>query len=245
MRIAHLVLPGASEYEIKSQRIDFEGLRGEHEIEVVHGRRMVASADVAHVYGPPSRVGDVVVSPLTNLPEAVGAEFFSVGAGPLAGTRPAEGPASTLNTRPKRIGTFLRRSVRKIIEQTIPRLHRTRDDIEWFLLDRPPTPADFAQIDAWVDPAVDDDDFDGFVAEAMVIGTPVIASRTPINFQRLEKGRTGVLVPAGDANELTHAILAALFKSEVAQQKVDAARQTQSKFHPRQRLRVLTQLLKT
>ena len=47
------------------------------------------------------------------------------------------------------------------------------------------------------------------------------------------------------ANELTHAILAALFKPEVAQQKIEAARQTISKFHPRQRLRALTQLIET
>ena len=40
-----------------------------------------------------------------------------------------------------------------------------------------------------------ENDFDGFVAEAIAAGTAVIASRTAINVQRLEKGRTGVLVP--------------------------------------------------
>ncbi|PYQ53865.1 MAG: hypothetical protein DMF59_00550 [Acidobacteria bacterium] len=50
--------------------------------------------------------------------------------------------------------------------------------------------------------------------------------------------------PAGRP-EFTHAILAALFKPEVARQKIEAARQTISKFHPRQRLRALQQMLTT
>ena len=45
-----------------------------------------------------------------------------------------------------------------------------------------------------------------------------------------------------DANELSHAILTALFRPEVAQQKIDASRQTIAKFRPRQRTRVLTAL---
>lgn len=122
------------------------------------------------------------------------------------------------------------------------RLHRTRDDIEWILLERVPAPHDFATISAWIDPAVEDRDYDGFVAEAMASGIVTVASRTPINAHRLEKGRTGFLVPAGDANELSHAILTALFRPEVAEQKIDASRQTIAKFRPRQRTRVLTAL---
>ena len=152
-------------------------------------------------------------------------------------SRAAEGAGA-----PPRIASFRRASIAGIVEQTVHRLHRTRDDIEWLLLERPPTPEDFAEIDAWIDPAVDDADFDGFAAEAMVGGAVAIASRTPLNVHRLEKGRTGFLVPSGDANELTHAILAALFKPELAQQKLEAARQTISKFRPRQRLRALTSL---
>ena len=94
----------------------------------------------------------------------------------------------------------------------------------------------------WVDPAIDENDFDGFVAEAIAAGTPVIASRTAINTQRLEKGRTGVLVPARDPNEWTHAILAALFKPEFRLSKTVAAQQTASKFRPRNRARALIQL---
>jgi glycosyltransferase involved in cell wall biosynthesis len=95
----------------------------------------------------------------------------------------------------------------------------------------------------WVDPALDADDRDGFVAEAQVAGKIVVASRTPINIKRLEKGRTGFLVPAADPNELTHAILAALFKPEVSDSKIEAAKQTISKYHPRQRLRALMLIL--
>ncbi|HEX6159170.1 MAG TPA: glycosyltransferase, partial [Thermoanaerobaculia bacterium] len=99
-----------------------------------------------------------------------------------------------------------------------------------------------ADVDLWVDPAVDENDFDGFVAEALVVGIPVVAARTAINSHRLEKGRTGLLVPLNDPNEMTHAILAALFKSEVAESRQAAARQTVGKFRPRQRFRALVPL---
>ena len=77
------------------------------------------------------------------------------------------------------------------------------------------------------------------MAEALVAGNVVVASRTIINVTRLEKGRTGFLAPPNDPNELTHAILAALFKPELAQETLAAARQTISKYRPRQRLRAL------
>ncbi|HWW61074.1 MAG TPA: glycosyl transferase family 1, partial [Thermoanaerobaculia bacterium] len=60
-----------------------------------------------------------------------------------------------------------------------------------------------------------------------------------------EKGRTGLLVPCNDPNELAHAILTALFKPEVAQRKIEAVRQTVSKFRHRQRLRILAHLYET
>ena len=214
MRISQVLRRGASEYEKKSQRIDFELLSPEHEL-------VTTSPDITLNYAN------------LDLPEAVEEAFF-------------EGRTDkSVRATPRTLGSFNRRKVRAMIERTIPRIHRTREDVEWLLLDEPPTLEDFAQFDAWVDPAIEDDDYDGFVAEALVAGKIVVASRTPINVKRLEKGRTGILVPPGDANELTHAILAALFKPEVAQQKIEAARQTISKFHPRQRLRALTQLLAT
>jgi len=219
MRISQVLRRGASEYEKKSQRIDFELLRGEHEL-------VTANADITLNYAN------------LDLPEAVEEGYFVAPAARRLFRRRLAGAPFTL-------GSFNRRGIRATIESTMPRLHRTREDIEWLLLDGPPTPEDFAQFDAWIDPAVDEADYDGFVAEALVAGKIVVASRIPINVKRLEKGRTGILVPPGDANELTHAILAALFKPEVAQQKTEAARQTISKFHPRQRLRALQQLLTT
>ena len=87
-----------------------------------------------------------------------------------------------------------------------------------------------------------ENDFDGFVAEGLVFGLPLVASRTPINAQRLEQGRTGFLVPVNDPNEMTHAILTALFKTEASESRQNAARQTASKFRARQRLRILERL---
>ncbi|MGH9419456.1 MAG: glycosyltransferase, partial [Thermoanaerobaculia bacterium] len=140
------------------------------------------------------------------------------------------------------IGTYQRSPLRNIIELTSARIHRFRDDVDWLLFETAPSPADLRSVDVWVDPACEENDFDGFVAEAIAAGTPVIASRTAINTQRLEKGRTGVLVPPRDPNEWTHAILAVLFKPEFRHTKVIAAQQTASKFRLRHRARALTQL---
>ena len=140
------------------------------------------------------------------------------------------------------IGTFARPSIRNIVEQTATRMHRFRDDVDWLLFDEQPSLDDLRGVDIWVDPAVEEEDADGFVAEAMAAGKVVVASRTALNTQRLEKGRTGILVPHHDPNELTHAILAALFKSELAQNKITAAQQTISKFRARHRVRALVQL---
>lgn len=233
MRIAQIVPPNASEYEKKSQRIDRAVLAGEHEL-------VDRGADIVHIYGAGVRRArfwskTVPITPLKDeagrarpaeyIPEAVEEQYFAPAA--------REGSA---------VGLFLRPSVRGILEQTRARLHRTRDDVEWRLFDHVPTPDDLAQVAVWLDLAVADDDFDGFVAEALAMGRIVVAARTPINVQRLEKGRIGFLVPQGDANEMTHAILAALFKPEAGVPRSDAARQTVSKFRPRQRLRALTGL---
>jgi glycosyltransferase involved in cell wall biosynthesis len=133
----------------------------------------------------------------------------------------------------------MRRPIQHVIEQTYLRLMRTRDEIEWRLFERAPAPAELAEVAVWIDPALSDDDRDGFVAEALVVGNVVVASRTAINVHRMEKGRTGFLVPLNDPNELTHAILAALFKPELGKEKLAAARQTISKYRPGRRLRAL------
>ncbi|MBK5258781.1 MAG: glycosyltransferase [Thermoanaerobaculia bacterium] len=266
MRIAQTIIEGASELERKSQRIDFVGLSDSHEVVLVPSASLAGvSADLIHVYGPEllpaapfigltipfvasGRVARrrlairqppqprALVSPIDSLPEAVEELWFS--AADSNGDRPGE---------VRRVASFgpHRAGVKNQIEQTLARLHRFRDDIEWLTLDRAPAPEDLIGVDVWVDPATSVNDYDGFVAEAIVAGKPVVAARTPINTQRLEKGRTGFLVPVRDPNELAHAILSALFKPEVARPKIEAARQTAGKFRPRQRLRVLERLYQT
>lgn len=256
MRIAQIVLPDASAYERKSQRADLAALAERHQIV-----EDVRNADVAHVYagvelpraafvGFPipyvasaplarSRWGwrrpaepRLVVTP-ENLPEVVEDSYFSWQ--PAVGSR-QEG---------KIVGSFGRPAVRNHVEQTRHRIERFRDDVKWKIFPVPPTPEDLVSVNLWVDPAVDETDYDGFVAEALVVGLPVVATRTRVNSTRLEKGRTGWLVPPRDPNEMTHAILSALFKTEVAQGKLSAAHQTISKFRARQRVRVLAQLYKS
>ncbi|HEV7484202.1 MAG TPA: glycosyltransferase [Thermoanaerobaculia bacterium] len=251
MIIAQLVLPGASVYECKSQRIDFASLSSENDVRIGDA----ADADLIHVYAPEEMRLDVtlpyvsnvhprrrrfrrmkqperVLTPLKDaadafIPEAVDETYFA-----FAEKQPG---------RPT-VGTFARPHLRNIIEQTAARIQRYRDDVDWLLFDAAPSPDDLRGVDVWVDPAMSENDFDGFVAEAIVAGTAVIASRTAINVQRLEKGRTGVLVPPGDPNEWTHAILAALFKPEFRHSKTIAAQQTASKFRPRHRARALIEL---
>src|SRR5205809_3143819 len=174
--VAQILLPSATAYERKCQRVDYAALPT---VEVYDDPRKVQTADVAHVYGAkrlprrwfrPFRVPYVAsreVDPL-DVPEAVEEMYFTDS---LAG----EGAGA-----PLRIASFRRASIASIVEQTVHRLHRSRDDIEWLLLERTPTPEDFAEIDAWIDPAVDDPDFDGFAAEAMVGCAVAIASRTPL-----------------------------------------------------------------
>ncbi len=261
MIIAQLVFPGASEYERKSQRIDAAALSVEHDVRV----GALAAADIIHIYGPAEldaaavreiRVPYVsnarpekrrfrrtvqprhVITPLketteTFIPEAVEDIYFD-----NRGTQQRSNPA----TERKIIGTYARPQLRNIVEQTAARIQRFRDDVDWLLFDAAPSPEDLHGVDAWVDPAISESDLDGFAAEAIAAGTAVVASRTAINTQRLEKGRTGLLVPPGDANEWSHAILATLFRLEFRHTKVIAAQQTASKFRPRHRVRALTQL---
>jgi hypothetical protein len=196
-----------------------------------------------------------VISPLketadTFIPEAVDDQYFETvlgegadGSRSIARQPLSHSPPPTPHPpQHATIGTFSRDSIRNIVEQTATRIHRFRDDVDWLLFDEAPSLRDLHRVDVWVDPAVDEDDLDGFVAEGLAAGLSVIASRTGINAQRFEKGRTGGLVPPNDPNELTHAILAALFKPEVRQDRITASQQTVSKFRVRHRVRALIQL---
>jgi len=232
MRIAQLLFDNATQYERKCQRIDFAALSAEHEVQRFDGTSGVRGFDVVHVYGRRPRFAwlrapVVVERERAELPEAVEEAYF-VGGSDLHQTQ--------------MIGVFVRPAIREMLDRTRARVARTREDVVWRLFDHPPSPDDIASVAAWFDPANGDDDRDGFTAEALVMGRIVIATRTETNVGRLEKGRTGLLVPPHDANEATHAILAALFKPELGISRAVAARQTVSKFKPRQRIRVLLQL---
>ncbi len=259
MRIAQTILDGAPAFERNAQRVDFEALRKEHEVFVADPadlRRI--EADVLHVYGPaglprrPLRRVKVpyvasgkplqsrlpfgkpaapqrILTPFrdgdgTFVPEAVDDAWFGIS---------RSSPSSPT------IGSYGRKSVTHMVEQSLARIQRFRDDVTWTIFDTPPAPEQIASLSAWVDPAVDESDYDGFVAQAIAAGVPVVATRTPVNSQRLEKGRCGFLTPPGDPNEMVHAILTALFKPEAAREREAAARQTASKFRVRQRLKVL------
>jgi hypothetical protein len=279
MRIAQIVLPGASAYERKSQRIDQAVLSQSHELVPVE------EAQVVHIYGPselPTRelarltlpyVANApvpksrwpwrrvpqpraLISPLADppVPEAVEEGYFAAGNGssgflgvPRSSSESADFAEELRGTRGtprngKTIASYRRPGIDDFLQRTLARIERFRSDVQWHLYESQPSPADLASVDLWVDPALSEHDFDGFVAEALVVGTPVVAARNAINTLRLERGRTGFLVPSNDPNEMTHAILTALFKPEVAQSRLQAARQTASKYRPRQRARVLVRL---
>jgi Glycosyl transferases group 1 len=264
MRIVQIVLPGASEYERKSQRADRAALAERHDVDLRTVETIAgADFDLAHVYASgdlpsaafvgfpvpyvssagiaPSRwwrwrrpvPPRAILSPLGDdpLPEVVEERYFS-----------APDPSAARDPNVKIVGSFGRPSVRNSVEQAMARIRRFRDDVEWQIFDGPPSPEDLTGVDLWVDPAVGESDLDGFVAEALVVGLPIVATRTPINVLRLEQGRTGFLTPPRDPNEMTHAILAGLFKTEVAKSRQSAARQTVSKYRARQRLRILTRI---
>ncbi|HEX2831617.1 MAG TPA: glycosyltransferase [Thermoanaerobaculia bacterium] len=252
MRIAQIVLPSASEFERKHQRADLEALRAKHEIVEL------AQAEIAHVYASgalePKSLDEFPVPYVSSVAMKEPRWSFRKPRRPGRILDPVDTPEAVeerywnVPRRPpqaNRIGSFHRPGTRNMVEQTLARIHRFRDDVTWDILDHPPTPDDLSTVDLWVDPAIEETDFDGYVAEALVIGLPVVAARTPMNAQRLEKGRTGWLVPVRDPNEMTHAILAGLFKREVAENKLAAARQTISKFKARQRMRVLSQAYET
>jgi hypothetical protein len=164
MRIAQLVLPSASEYERKCARVDAAAFAVTTDL---------AAADVVHVYASgelaagdvrqltlpylataalkPSRwpfgrvrAPAIVVSPVPEparelLPEAVEDAYFVPRQPPTANRQPV-------------IGTFgsRRKGVRNMVEQTLARIHRFRDDVEWRLSDEIPSPSTLAGVDLWV-----------------------------------------------------------------------------------------------
>ncbi|MHB0969689.1 MAG: glycosyltransferase [Thermoanaerobaculia bacterium] len=141
------------------------------------------------------------------VPEAVASEY-------LAGARAYEAKMSGRRL----IGSIGRgAAITELVEAVFARLARFRDDVDWNVFDAFPSNEEMDQVDVWVDPAIDDADFDGFVAEALVRGRLTVASRTPINMWRLAGGKYGVLARPADPNEMAHAIANALFKPETGE----------------------------
>lgn len=273
MNVGQILLPGASEYERKCQRID-RAILSQHETVRVRtlspGRDSnladelrESPIDLAHVYGdsathasllhglPPYTASvspgirrfairrpdmpKLVAGPLTDppLPEAVEDHYF--GGSESGGARETKLRYAIGSYGPHRPG------VTSLVQRTAARLERFRDDLDWMMFDSPPSPENLASVDVWVDPATDEQDLDGFAAEALVAGRKVVACRTAINHERLTEG-SGFAVPVDDPNELAHAILVALFKEEIAEQRLQAAAAQSGRFHPSIRAAVLLEL---
>lgn len=156
------------------------------------------------------------------LPEAVARKYF-------AASPPEPGGAI------HRIGTYLgkREGVRELCEDSYRRLERFREDVDWEVFEETPEPDAMSSVTVWVDPGTEHD-LDGMVAEALTMQMPVVAVRTPINSQRLEEGLSGFLVPR-DPNEITHAVLNALFKPEMTKPKQLHALARRDRFDPSHR----------
>jgi hypothetical protein len=163
-----------------------------------------------------------------SVPEAVGNEWF-VDAG-----------ARASSDGRKHAGSLVRNAdVRNSAEQSYARIQRFREDVEWTFFEEPPTPAELASLDLWIDPAADDDDLDGMVVEAIACRTLVAAARTPANARRLDDGRAGLLCPPGDHNEMTHAVMNALFKDEISEPRRHYAERIRDRFRPHRRQAVV------
>lgn len=182
--------------------------------------RFVASVEPSRARGfwPKRALPARLVTPDAGVPEAVAESFITEWVAPPARSRYLIG------------STARRAEIRSWIERTYARLARFRDDLEWRVFEDPPLPEDLATLHVWVDAALGDGDVDGYVVEAMVGGMPTVAARTALNRWRSDDGRSAHLVPVNDANELAHAILAALFKPELGEEKRATARESIDRF---------------
>lgn len=109
-----------------------------------------------------------------------------------------------------------RNEIRQGLESIRARALRFREDLRWKSITLPLSPADLIDVALLLDPAATEDDLGGGVAEALVAGVPVVASRTRINQARALRGGRISLYPPGDANEAVHAILKQLFAPETS-----------------------------
>jgi hypothetical protein len=240
---------------VDSTRSNLGPIPGKRLLRALHA----SQCDVAHIYGSalPPAIARRLDVPFVATELATSRPFWWSGKRVASRAMPPAGPGAIAEpvddeflhppARPRHDGEWIvgsvgphRPDIRRMLELTLTRIHRFREDLSWHLLDEAPTPEDLAAVDIWVDPAADDGDADGYTAEAMVAGLPVIASRTAVNRFRTDDGRAAVLVPPGDPNELTHAILTALFKPETIAGRLAAARELQPRFSPARRAETLS-----
>ena len=246
-----MLSPAATAYDAKCRAVDAESLPC-----VVSE---TGGADLLHIYGP---LPKAAVLRKLGIPYLAESEPISsrlpwrAAPSPAAIVRREQLPeaverryrdATVLAYRgaaSHQIGSFVgsRPGVANIVDQTLARIHRFRDDIEWLRLDRPPEPEELRSLDLWVDPVVQEEDHDGFVAEAIVSGCLVVAGRTKANAQRAADGRAAFLVPPGDPNETAHAIFNALFKPEQSEPRRAAMPSAAARFDAGVRARALTEI---
>lgn len=165
---------------------------------------------------------------IDDAPEAVGEEYF-------ARARPKKP-----NEHPM-VGSVLTAHAQKARDLTLVRIARFRDDIRWDLVEEAPSLEELRRYDAWIDPS-GEEELDGGVAEALVAGVRVIATRTTLNSDRLAGGAAGVLVPVNDPNELAHAIVTVLFKPEKDAARVEYATASRDRFRPEHRAESLRRI---
>ncbi|MBW3671335.1 MAG: hypothetical protein KY432_06640 [Acidobacteria bacterium] len=142
---------------------------------------------------------------------------------------------------PSTVGGVVTERTRQQYDAVRARIARLRDDVRWRPFDSVPIPREMATVACWVDFGVAEDE-EGGVVESLVSGRAVIAPRTELNRQRLLEGEAGFLVPQNDPNETAHVILTALFKPEVARERIETAVANRDRFLPSKRLRELETL---
>ena len=254
MRVIQLIRPDASPAQRKLQRIDAEALaatgaevasatfppeRSGGAVIHVYGTRLSASA-AARLPRPWLFAGTVdrptlpwrkPVAPNASIPpgsaddpgDAVADSFFL--------------PSLPRGERlPRLVGSVVRSTAgRTLVDAAEHRVTRFRDDVRWIRMTEWPDAEEMRSFDAWVDPATGEGDLEGAVAEAMAASVPVVAVDISANRSRLEGGSAGFLVPAGDPNEMVHALLSVLFKPEIAEERVRRARSLADQFAPSRR----------
>lgn len=244
-----MLSPLATAYDTKCRRVDAQALP-----EVCEDGD--PSADLLHIYGPlpPRRVLREIAVPYVSESAPPPSRLpWRMVRPPAAIARPEDMPEAVEDAyrdstvvayrsgEVHRIGSYLgqREGVASMIDQTLARIHRFRQDVEWLRFDAAPSPSDLRSLALWVDPLTRQDDMGGFVAEAIVSGCLTVAGRTSVNERRLDGGKAGFLVPLRDPNELAHAIVNALFREEESRSKRQAMTAAAGRFAPLHRVRAL------